>query len=127
MDTCLQLCGISSKTDEEGDQSSLTSPDGQANGQDLEPMFVEKVFIWLSYLITPYLRYCFHGAIILFYYLILTRFHLANGEQVTETYNILAILGTIPLMALGGWSHFVASGKTGLDPGYLEWEHFRDS
>lgn len=76
---------------------------------------------------TPYLKYCFHSAILVFYVLILNRFHLANNEDMTSPYSVCAILGTIPLMFMAAWSHFVAAGHDGLDPGYLEWEHFRDS
>ena len=77
-------------------------------------------------LITPYLKYAFHGAIILFYYLIITRFFLANGEDMTTFTNMCKVLGSLPLIFMACWSHFVASGKDGLEPGYIEWEHFRD-
>ena len=77
--------------------------------------------------ITPYLKYAFHGAIILFYFLIITRFVLANGEHMTTFLNLCRILGSVPLIFMAMWSHFVASGKDGLEPGYIEWEHFRDA
>ena len=83
-------------------------------------------FGWISTLMLPYLKYCFHGAILLFYTLIILRFHIANGEDMTSLYTVAAIMGTIPLMFMGAWSHYVAAGHDGLDPGYLEWEHFRD-
>ena len=116
----MEICGVSSKDEEE------VGIDGEGK-KEMESLWIERFVGWISTLMFPYLKYCFHGAIIVFYALILYRFHLGHNEDITSVYNVCAILGTIPLMFMAAWSHYVAAGHDGLDAGYLEWEHFRDS
>jgi len=74
----------------------------------------------------PYLKYAFHAAILFFYFLIIQRFFLVNGEDLATAENVIRIALSLPLVFMSMWSHFVASGKDGLEPGYVTWEHFRD-
>lgn len=49
-----------------------------------------------------------------------------NGEDLATAENVIRIALSLPLVFMSMWSHFVASGKDGLEPGYVTWEHFRD-
>lgn len=70
--------------------------------------------------IFTYIKYAFHTAIFILNYLILQRFFLANGENLTTIENVVRILLWLLLIFMSLWSHYVASGKGGLDPGYVK-------
>ena len=68
MDTLLELCGVSSSNQGEEEEKI----DGQGNEKKVDDsLWIERVVGWLASAMTPYLKYCFHGAVVLFYYLIL--------------------------------------------------------